>query len=250
MVMSLWSAWKRSGPSERKWPPSFSRPARSRGESDAGSGGTIPMMGFTAMAMWCISRPKTLEASASCWECLASSRRVSSGSDQEARKSPLSRGVVVLHGALQAHRGAGCLVRPAQVRQRERLLENGRPAPARGVAHLRAVAIDGGAGAPRDVRDLRRQALGAEQALEGFPVHLESDEAPRGTVLPLRGERPVPVEGRLRSAHRPAQVDLVWAGLARLDQRVVRGEIVHVQHDEPGLDAGDVHGPDARGSDP
>ena len=33
-------------------------PARSRGESEVGSGGIMPRIGFTAIAMWCISCPK------------------------------------------------------------------------------------------------------------------------------------------------------------------------------------------------
>ena len=37
--------------------PSFSRPIRSFGESDVGSGGIMERIGFTACAMWCISWP-------------------------------------------------------------------------------------------------------------------------------------------------------------------------------------------------
>ena len=45
----------------------------------------MPRIGFTAIAMWCISRPNSSYASASRGEWRASSRRVSSGSAQPAR---------------------------------------------------------------------------------------------------------------------------------------------------------------------
>ena len=58
---------------------------RSLGASDDGSGGTMPRIGFTAIAMWCIKRPKMTAASASRGEWRVSSRRVSSASPQPAR---------------------------------------------------------------------------------------------------------------------------------------------------------------------
>ncbi len=65
MVMSLYSALNFTAPSPRMCLPSLSMPMRSRGLSDAGSGGTIEMIGFTARAMWNISWPYSSYASAS-----------------------------------------------------------------------------------------------------------------------------------------------------------------------------------------
>src|SRR5258705_365951 len=92
----------------------------------------------------------------------------------------------------------------------------------------------------------RRAAVGEEEPLERHPIHLEPDEIPRRAVLPLGRERAAPVERTLVGAHGPSEVDLVGRGLPRLDKRVMRGEVIDVHHDEPGLDPGDVEGPDAR----
>ena len=114
-------------------------------------------------------------------------------------------------------------VRRPEVRQRQGLLEQRRPAAARGVADLLAVAVDRRAGAPRHVRELRRQAVRGVQRARTTPSRPRARRSP--TPAPRArsaASARAPVERPLVGAHRPAEVDLERRGLLRLDQRVVR----------------------------
>src|SRR5690606_12830664 len=114
----------------------------------------------------------------------------------------------VLDGPLHGQASAGLVVRSADVRQRDRLLEERGPAPARGVADLPAEAVHGPALAPRHGRHPGREPVLGEEPLHGFPVHLEPHEAPAGPGLAFRLQRPPAVERALVRTHRPAQAQL------------------------------------------
>ena len=97
----------------------------------------------------------------------------------------------VLDRDLDLHPGAGGEVRLFEVRQRQGLLEERRPAAGGRVADLRSLAVDRDARPPGDVADLRRQVVGGEEPLEGGPLDLEPHESPQSTPLALRDE-PLP----------------------------------------------------------
>src|SRR5437762_7873319 len=70
----------------------------------------------------------------------------------------------VLHRDLELDRHAGRVVRRRQMREREILLEQRRPATARRVADLLSTRMDRRARAPRDGRQLRwKPALGVDR---------------------------------------------------------------------------------------
>src|SRR5213593_2984374 len=114
----------------------------------------------------------------------------------------------MLHRHLDLDPRAGSEVRRPQMGERQRLLEERRPAAAGRVTDLPAVIMDGCARAPRDGGELGRQAMRRKETLEGIPLDLEAHETPGRALLPLDTQRPAAVERALGGAHRPAQVDL------------------------------------------
>src|SRR5947207_3364467 len=129
----------------------------------------------------------------------------------------------VLDGHLDLNRRIRREVRSLEVREREILLEQRRPASARGVAHLLAAAIDRDAAAPGDGRERGCQAHRPEERLEGIPVDFDPYEAPRGSarllgppatmdpVIRARPRRPPPVRSRLPCRTRSAAAGGDWA---------------------------------------
>ena len=86
-------------------------------------------------------------------------------------------------------------------------------------------------------------------SLEGVPFDLEADEPPRRTGPRLGRERLPADEVRLVELHRPPEVELVGRGGLAVDQRPVRGHVVHVEQHQPRFDARHVEREDAGGRD-
>src|SRR5688572_15128705 len=153
----------------------------------------------------------------------------------------------MLHGHLELDRGARSGVFRGYMTERDVPLEQRRPGAAGRVAYLFAIPQDRRAGAPRNVGDVRGEAAVLMQPFEGHPVHLETNEAPRGTapfLLAMSGT------SRVRSlglADGPSEPELIGRRLLVFDHRVMRREVVDVEHHEPRLDARDVQRPDPGG---
>ena len=152
----------------------------------------------------------------------------------------------MLDGDLELEGRSRFAVLGLHVAEREIPLEQRRPGAARGVAHLFTTSIYRRAGAPRDVGDVRRESALEMQLLEGFPAHVEADEAPCGSARLFLAERALSVERSLRVAHCPSEVELVGRRPLILDECVLRREVVDVEHHEPCLDARDVERPYSR----
>ena len=174
-------------------------------------------------------------------------RRVVKGQgDHRARRVP----ALVLGGDLDLDARARLVVRPLQVHERDVLLQDRRPGAGRGVADLPAVAPDRQAAAHGRARNLRRQADRAVDLLEALPVHLEADQLPRRALALLALECAAADEvAGLVEVDRPTEAHLVGRRFLGGDPGVIGGRVVHVEHEEAGLNARHVHGEDAAGRD-
>src|SRR5690349_22302968 len=99
-------------------------------------------------------------------------------------------------------------MRRPQVGERERLLEQRRPAAAGGITDLASGTVHRDTGAPGHRRQLRRKADGGKERLERAPVDRDTHETPFGTALAFRSQCAAAIEGTLLPAHRPLQSEL------------------------------------------
>ena len=90
------------------------------------------------------------------------------------------------------------------------------------------------------MRQLRREADGAVQALERVPVDFDADELPFGRPLGFARERRLADEMLLAQVDRPGEVELVGRRGLALDERLARRHVVDVEQHEPRFDARNV----------
>ena len=144
-------------------------------------------------------------------------------------------------GPLHVHAGAQRLMRWRHRRERDRLFEDRAPADARRATDL-ATAHEDRTGRPiHDRRDRRRQALGAEQALDVVPVELQADEPSTRAAVPLLALESEPAdEVGLVEADEPPEADLARAVVLVGVHRVAGGRVVDLEQDESSLEPDDI----------
>src|SRR3954467_10284934 len=112
----------------------------------------------------------------------------------------------MLDGDLHLERRALTEPRRAQMGERDVLLEQWRPAAARGVADLLAGGIERHAHAPGGARHARSEPHLGVEPFERIPVEFDADELPLRAAGLFLGERRAADEALLGEVHRPAEV--------------------------------------------
>jgi len=135
------------------------------------------------------------------------------------------------------------------VGQCEVALEQGRPAAARGVAHLPVAGIDRHAGPPGHGGQFGRQSELGIEPLQGIPFDFQPAKLPRRarSLFPAQGA--LPHEVRLLELHRPTQTQFERRGGASLDQSFAGRHVVHLDQEQACLDPRDVQSQHPAGSE-